>query len=69
MLDGEAQVKTGSFSNTSDYICYLIRQDHERAVARSALQLVICEAIASGNPEPFDFTAFKARMHEQYDAK
>lgn len=61
----EAQLKDGQFSNASDYVRHLIRRDQERVQAIAALQLAIDEGVMSGEPEPFDFKAFKARMRAQ----
>jgi antitoxin ParD1/3/4 len=61
----EARLKDGSFSNTSDYVRHLVRRDQERTQAIEALQQAIDEGVESGEPEPFDFKAFKARMREQ----
>ena len=58
--------KDGRFNNTSDYMCHLIRLDQERKEAIDSLQKAIDEGIGSGDPQPFDFKAFKARMQEQY---
>jgi antitoxin ParD1/3/4 len=65
----EERLKEGSFSNTSDYVRHLIRRDQERAQAIEALQQAIDEGVKSGEPEPFDFKAFKARMREQHARK
>lgn len=65
----EARLKDGSFSNTSDYVRHLIRRDQERAQAMEALQKAIDEGMKSGDPEPFDFKAFKARMRERHARK
>ena len=62
----EAQLKDGKFSNTSDYVRHLIRRDQERVQAIAALQQAIDEGMKSGEPEPFDFRAFKARMRTQH---
>jgi antitoxin ParD1/3/4 len=62
----EARMKDGKFSNTSDYVRHLIRRDQERAEAIAAIQQAVDEGIASGEPQPFDFKAFKARMRKQH---
>ena len=59
--------KDSRFSNISDYICHLIRLDQERKEAIDSLHKAIDKGINSGDPEPFDFKAFKARMQKQYD--
>ena len=62
----EARLKDGSFSNASDYVRHLIRRDQERAQAIDVLQQAIDAGVKSGEPEPFDFKAFKARMREEH---
>jgi len=62
----ETRLKDGRFSNTSDYVRHLIRRDQERMQALETLQQAIDDGVRSGDPEPFDFKAFKARMREQY---
>ena len=62
----EARLKEGSFSNTSDYVRHLIRRDQERVQAIKSLQQAIDEGVKSGEPEPFDFKAFKAQMRERH---
>ena len=58
--------KEGRFSNTSDYMRTPILRGQERKEAIDSLQKAIDEGIDSGDPKPFDFNAFKARMKEQY---
>lgn len=62
----EAQMKDGKYSNTSDYVRHLIRRDQDRADAVAEIQKAIEEGIASGEPQPFDFREFKARMRAQH---
>lgn len=62
----ETRMKDGKFSNTSDYVRHLIRRDQERAAAVAEIQTAVDEAMASGEPRPFDFRAFKARMRAQH---
>lgn len=63
----ETRLEDGQFSNTSDYVRHLIRRDQEKVQAIAALQQAIDEGVKSGEPEPFDFKAFKARMRAQHD--
>ncbi len=63
----EHQTQDGRFSNSSDYVRHLIRRDQERAAALAALQAEITAGLESGDPQPFDATAFKARMRERHD--
>jgi len=62
----EARLKEGSFSNTSDYVRHLIRRDQERMQAINTLRQAIDAGVKSGEPEPFDFKAFKAQMRERH---
>lgn len=62
----EARLKDGKFANTSDYVRHLIRCDQERVEAIADVQQAIDEGLESGEPRPFDFREFKARMREQY---
>ena len=61
----EARLKDSRFSNTSDYVRHLIRRDREREEAIAHLQKSIDEGVNSGEPERFDFEAFKARMRQR----
>jgi len=65
----EARLKDGHFSNMSDYMRHLIRRDQERVSAIETLQQAINEGVNSGDPEPFDFKAFKARMRKRHARK
>ena len=58
----QAQIEAGKYSSSSDYIRDLIRQDQERKDKMQALQRAITEGIESGEPEDFDFKAFKQAM-------
>lgn len=44
----EAQVETGKYGNSSDYVRDLVRRDQERAEARAKLQQMVASALASG---------------------
>lgn len=62
----EEHLKDGTFSNSSDYLRYLIRKDQERTFAIKMLQQEIEKGIQSGKPEPFDLATFKDKMKEKY---
>ncbi|WP_294533777.1 type II toxin-antitoxin system ParD family antitoxin [uncultured Rhodoblastus sp.] len=62
----ERQAESGLYGNASDYIRDLIRKDQERKEALAVLQAAITEGLASGEPQPFDATAFKLRMRERH---
>jgi len=65
----DTRLEDGRFSNTSDYVRHLIRRDQERVQAIEAVQQAIDEGVQSGEPEPFDFKAFKAKMRERHACK
>ncbi len=65
----EAQSKDGTFSNASDYVRHLIRQDRERQEAIAELQAEIDKGLASGPPQPFDIDVFKKRAREGFGRK
>lgn len=62
----ETRMRDGRFSNMSDYVRHLIRHDQEREQAIASLQKAIDDGVASGEPQPFDFKAFKNRMRERH---
>ena len=47
----EAQVKTGRYGNSSDYVRDLVRKDQERAEARASLYKLLDEGMESGFSE------------------
>ena len=65
----ETQTARGHYSNSSDYVRDLIRQDQERQAALESLQSAITQGIESGDPKPFDAEAFKLRMRERHVVK
>lgn len=64
----EAQSKDGTFSNASDYVRHLIRQDRERQQAIAELQAEIDKGINSGFDENFDMDDFLAEMRTRQSA-
>ena len=56
----ENRTKDGRYSNVSDYVRDLIREDQERQQAIVEIQTRIDEGIASGDPKPLDMQAFIA---------
>ena len=65
----EAQSKDGTFSNASDYVRHLIRQDRERQRAIAQLQAEIDKGINRGPATPFDIDDFKKRARERLESK
>ena len=62
----EEQAKTGRYSNASDYVRDLIRQDAEDRAALEWLEAEIEKGIASGPARPYDPDAFRAEMKAKY---
>ena len=56
----ENQTKDGRYSNVSDYVRNLIREDQERKQAIAELQALIDEGIESGDPQPVEMSAYVA---------
>ena len=65
----ESRTNDGRFSNASDYVRHLIRKDQERQDAIAGLQVEITTGIASGEGQPFNSSAFKARMRELHGTR
>ncbi|MGR9086724.1 MAG: type II toxin-antitoxin system ParD family antitoxin [Gammaproteobacteria bacterium] len=58
-----AQVETGAYANTSDYVRDLIRKDQERQTKIAALQKAITEGLESGiSDKSFDEIIQSARQ-------
>lgn len=57
-----AQISAGHYTNDSEYIRDLIRREQERSAEIEAIRSALTEGEASGEPRPFDSTAFKQRM-------
>ena len=61
-----AQIEAGSYTNDSEAIRDLIRREQERSFAIDAIREALIEGEQSGEPEHFDFAAFKQRKAAQY---
>jgi antitoxin ParD1/3/4 len=55
------------YSNSSDYVCDLIRKDQAQAQSIAELQALITQGIESGAAQPFDKEAFLTRVKRQHD--
>lgn len=64
----EAQVDSGRYANTSDYVRDLIRKDQDRASKIEAMQRLIDEGFASGEAKPFDLPAFLTAMSARHES-
>lgn len=56
-----AQIDAGSYTNDSEAIRDLIRREQERGAGIESVRRALIEGEESGEPEPFDFAAFKRR--------
>jgi len=56
-----AQIEAGSYTNDSEAIRDLIRREQERTYEFEALRQALIAGEDSGDPQPFDFAAFKQR--------
>lgn len=61
-----AQIALGSYTNDSEAIRDLIRREQQRGAEIEAIRQALIEGEESGEPEPFDFDAFRARKMAQY---
>ncbi len=62
----QAQIKSGKYASSSDYLRDLIRQDQERKSHLQSLQQAITEGMESGAAEDFDLKAFLQEMKTKY---
>ena len=63
----KAQIDAGQYTNDSEYIRDLIRREQERSVELEAIRAALIEGESSGEPRPFDASAFKERMLTTHD--
>lgn len=60
------QVAAGSYTTDSEAIRDLIRQAQARHLEIESIRAALIEGEQSGEPEPFDFAAFKQRKLNQH---
>lgn len=60
------QIDAGRYSNDSEAIRDLIRREQERGLEIESIRQALIEGEQSGEPEPFDFAAFKQRKAAQH---
>ena len=61
-----AQIAAGSYTNDSEAIRDLIRREQERSFEIESIRQALIEGEQSGDPEPFDFAAYKQRKAAQH---
>ncbi len=62
----DAQIAAGFYTNDSEAIRDLIRRERERSFEIETIRHALVEGEQSGEPEPFDFAAFKQRKTAQH---
>ena len=60
------QIEAGRYTNDSEAIRDLVRREQERGFEVEAIRQALIEGEQSGEPERFDFVAFKQRKAAQY---
>lgn len=61
-----AQIAAGSYTNDSEAIRDLIRREQERSFEIESIRQALIEGEQSGDPEPFDFAAYKQGKTAQH---
>lgn len=63
------QVKAGRYGSTSDVVRAGLRLLEEHEAKVRALQEALIAGEESGEPQPFDFEALKARKHAEHEGR
>ena len=58
----KAQIVAGRYTNDSEYIRALLRNDQEKNSHDDAIRKALIEGEGSGKPQPFNVDDFKVRM-------
>ncbi|MFT6689677.1 MAG: antitoxin ParD1/3/4 [Colwellia sp.] len=58
----KAQIVAGLYTNDSEYIRALLRNDQEKNSHDDAIRKALIDGEGSGKPQPFNVDDFKARM-------
>ena len=62
----KAQIDAGRFTTDSEYIRDLIRREQERSAEIETIRQALIDGEQSGEPQSFDFAAFKKRKRAQH---
>lgn len=62
-----SQIQEGRFTNDSELIRDLIRDEQERRAQQDAVRQALIAGEHSGEPEPFDFDRFVQRKRALHD--
>lgn len=61
-----AQITAGRYTNDSEAIRDLVRREQERNFEMDSIRHALIEGEESGEPQPFNFQAFKQRKIAQH---
>jgi antitoxin ParD1/3/4 len=64
----QSQVAAGHYTNDSEAIRDLIRREQERTLEIEGIRQALIAGENSGEPQPFDFAAFKRRKAAEHAA-
>lgn len=63
----KSHIKSGDYTNDSEFIRDLIRKDQENKLDVEAIRFALIEGEMSGDAVPFDFEVFQKKMEAKYE--